>query len=365
MKNLIKRYLRRALPCYKTASIYQHSDVKITNLYKATTFVMPELKDIFGHKHPLFGTHTCQTSDAYIAEINNGRCIIGNEEVFTSKNECLVEITSQKKNPKAGEIISKFIVKRVKGSVVNLSLSGLEDNYYHYNIEWLARLYLLKKSEIKPDYFIVPSNTTFQQEYLNILGIEKIKILKLKKGTLIEADNMIVPSLINNWEIKYCRDQKYHFKKWLPSWTRNIHKSLITLPTVSGVTKKIFLSRKFASCRKITNESELINLASKAGFKCYFMEELTVLEQINLFKDASHIISIHGAGLVNMVHCTQKVRVLELYSQHYHDPGMRMLAVLWVINMIILLEKLIIQRTFLLNKKMFTSIPRNLMKLYV
>ena len=49
-------------------------------------------------------------------------------------------------------------------------------------------------------------------------------------------------------------------------------------------------------------------------------------EQISLFNNAKIIVSPHGAGLANLSYCKKNTKVLELYSQFYHDPGFRIHA---------------------------------------
>ena len=53
---------------------------------------------------------------------------------------------------------------------------------------------------------------------------------------------------------------------------------------------------------------------------------MTVKEQISLFKNAKIIVSVHGAGLVNMCYCAVPAIVFEIYTENYHDPGLRLLA---------------------------------------
>ena len=41
---------------------------------------------------------------------------------------------------------------------------------------------------------------------------------------------------------------------------------------------------------------------------------MTFLDQINLFKNASHIIGLHGAGFSNCIFCKPETLILELQS---------------------------------------------------
>jgi capsular polysaccharide biosynthesis protein len=88
----------------------------------------------------------------------------------------------------------------------------------------------------------------------------------------------------------------------------------------------IFISRSKAQYRKIENENDVVEIFKKYNFQVYFLEELSLLEQINLFKNAKIIAGLHGAGFTNMIFSEENTVIFELYSHYYHDAGMRLHA---------------------------------------
>lgn len=327
VKKSIKKIASQFLPTIKGTSIFDRKDVKIRLIYEADTFEMPLLKDVFGNTHTLFKPYSCKIPASYVAIITNGRCQIGREEVFSSTNECFVEITAQKQNPTVGRFAPKN-AKKIKGVIANLSLSGVENNYYHFCVEWMARLYLLRKSMIDIDYYIVPQKQSFQKQYLDILQIDKRKIITIEEGCYIEADRLVVPSPINNWEpIKY-RGYKSYLKQWLPKWLSEVYKYFEIIGDDDRFTnnKNIYISRSLASYRKLENEEETINILKKFGFSVYCSESITVEQQIGLFRNAKFIASVHGAGLVNISYCQSPAIILEIYPEYYHDSSFRLQA---------------------------------------
>ncbi len=329
IKNKIKKKWRRVLYDKITigTSIFKHRDVKIIKAYSKASFEAPLFDDIFGKKHNLFSPYTCEIPESFVALISKGRCIVGHEEVYSTVNECFVEITSQKSNPSIGRYVPRKY-KKISGVVANLALSGVENNYYHFCVEWLARLHLINKLKIHVDFFIVPQSQSFHSQYLDLLQIENNKRLLVNDGCLVEADCLVVPSFINNWLPVRYRGYDFYLKQWLPKWLPQIYAPFKSAPTgkVISDTSRLYISRKESYYRKLLNENEVIEILQRKGFKVFCLESLSVLEQIGLFKNAKFIVSMHGAGLVNMCHCDNSAVIFEIYTQYYHDSSFRLLA---------------------------------------
>ncbi|MCG8442173.1 MAG: glycosyltransferase family 61 protein, partial [Caulobacterales bacterium] len=63
----------------------------------------------------------------------------------------------------------------------------------------------------------------------------------------------------------------------------------------------VYVSRDKAS-RKIANEEEVMAALTGEGFKKFFLEDLTVAEQIRAFAGADIVVAPHGAGNTNIIH---------------------------------------------------------------
>ena len=74
----------------------------------------------------------------------------------------------------------------------------------------------------------------------------------------------------------------------------------------------IFVSRGSASQRSCINEAEIYAILQPLGFQWHSMDNLPVIEQLNLFRRASCIVSPHGAALSNLIACFPKTALLEL-----------------------------------------------------
>ncbi len=78
---------------------------------------------------------------------------------------------------------------------------------------------------------------------------------------------------------------------------------------------KVFLKRAQRASRHIENEDEVENIAQKYGFAIIDNEQMSVIEQIKLYRNITHLIAIHGAGITNIIfRYPQRLSLLELHT---------------------------------------------------
>ena len=305
-------------------SIHDSSDIKTLQIYPDHNFYMPPLNDIEDNQH--VASYEAAVPTANVFTINNGIFIPGREEIYTSDLKVLKEISVQKKNPKKGTSKKPLLkYKKLNGRVLCLSLSGVERNYYHFNVEYLARWHLFELSKLDYDYVDFDEKNKFQKQFIDLLDIPKEKLISpMLRECAIKADALIVPSLINNWKYFKMPGGKFHYmKQYLPNWFNKVHQNFRNR---SEAPNRIYISRSKADRRKVTNEKEVINLIKKYGFTVFDMEDLNVNNQINLFNNAKIVIAPHGAGLANIVYCSNSFQLLEIFPQNYFDSSFRILA---------------------------------------
>jgi capsular polysaccharide biosynthesis protein len=80
----------------------------------------------------------------------------------------------------------------------------------------------------------------------------------------------------------------------------------------SNVPKKIYVSRKLAVKRHLANEEDFLWLLKEHKFRKVYLEQMSVREQVELFRSASHVIAAHGAGLTNVLFSPADVKILEI-----------------------------------------------------
>jgi len=74
----------------------------------------------------------------------------------------------------------------------------------------------------------------------------------------------------------------------------------------------VYVSRRKAKRRNITNETEVEEYLQTKGFTSICFEDYSVFEQIAIMRQAKVFISLHGAGLTNTIFMSPNTTVLEL-----------------------------------------------------
>ena len=85
-------------------------------------------------------------------------------------------------------------------------------------------------------------------------------------------------------------------------------------------SKKIFISRKDAYRRALDDSDVLESFFSSKGFEVICLEGMPILDQIKYFNSATHIASLSGSSLTNIIFSNTKVQVLEILSHEDFDP---------------------------------------------
>lgn len=82
---------------------------------------------------------------------------------------------------------------------------------------------------------------------------------------------------------------------------------------------RIFISRRKVGIRTLANENETQSVLEDFGYQHVVMEDLTFPEQVSLMQKVRYLVSVHGAGLTNMMFMPEGSSVLELRRKR--NPG--------------------------------------------
>jgi capsular polysaccharide biosynthesis protein len=259
----------------------------------------------------------------FIVTLRNGRVCSYNESntaILTEKNLLVEELSFQwdgKKDMIAEASRNKvfklkgFTKPRKFDGVVFSLLSGgsAKSYYYHWMIDSISRLGLLKQSGQfdKVDYFLVPNyGAKYQKETLALLGIPEHKIIDEEFIHHIQADYLIVTSYTQ---------VRFHHPKWACDF---LHDSFTVRKEGNKRDKLIYIPRGDAAInRSVLNEGELIALLKEYGFETRVLSEMTIPDQAEYFNSAKLILGAHGSGLTNIVFCEPRTIVVELFPDKY------------------------------------------------
>jgi capsular polysaccharide biosynthesis protein len=198
-------------------------------------------------------------------------------------------------------------VEDVAGSMAVLATRGGSINYYHFVVDVLPRLAVLEAClpDTKPDAFYLPSATRYQQELVELIGLDSATIVETGKHRAVRAEHLLVPSLPNPNELA---------PGWLVSWLRD------RLPAVATDDKprRIYVTRgDRPHTRRLDTEPGVWPGLEGHGFTRVDPGTMSVRDQIDLFAAADVIVGVHGAALTNLLFAKPGVRVLELFAPAY------------------------------------------------
>ena len=113
-----------------------------------------------------------------------------------------------------------------------------------------------------------------------------------------------------------------------PRWVGEfLRKCFVPEDLGSPGKKRIYVSRRHARGRKIVNEPDIVPALVRHGYEIVCTERMTFSEQVALFASAGEVISMHGAGMSNIVFAPPGAKILELGSPLHNNLSFRTLAV--------------------------------------
>ncbi|NER35629.1 MAG: DUF563 domain-containing protein [Oscillatoria sp. SIO1A7] len=273
----------------------------------------------------VFSGFIAKSPAAFVAAIPEGRAWGDRAAalVVTRDNRLLADISNG-----GGKVAVVFSLKQlppvyaIDGTVAFFSVQA-GNYYYHWMLDVLPRLHLLRLSEIPTaaiDFFVFNDVAkSFQQETLNILGIPQEKIVSSQRLPHIQARRLVttsIPTNIPKWSGEFMEGPP----KWVCQFLRSEFLPLIQTKInteKSGQLERIYINRQQASHRRVINETEAIALLEQFGFVSVSLESLSVLEQVELLANARFVVAPHGGGLTNLVFCQPGTKVIEIFSHRY------------------------------------------------
>lgn len=82
--------------------------------------------------------------------------------------------------------------------------------------------------------------------------------------------------------------------------------------SVAGAhVRRLYVSRKGLH-RGVRNEEDLTAFLATLGFLCVDPAEMTLLEQIKLFRNAECVVGVLGAGMTNIMFCSKGTKIINL-----------------------------------------------------
>lgn len=192
------------------------------------------------------------------------------------------------------------------------ALLGGGANHFHFTLEGLPRIFSLRAAGLTHLPIVVSENLhDTQLEMLARLGYDRTKLIMLSEFGSAKFTRLYVPTLLSRGYALTSTGINF-LREFLPQIPRRL-----------DLPKRIYISRNKFGRRKIVNEDELMPLLRTHGFETFYPEQMTFPEQVQLFNNASVILSLEGSAMANLAFAEPGTRVglinpVGLYVPHYY-----------------------------------------------
>jgi capsular polysaccharide biosynthesis protein len=183
------------------------------------------------------------------------------------------------------------------------------NNYYHWICETLLRLWMVK-DKIDQMILLLPSESKISRFVYETLEPFKFKsIFHIPNETGVLVRTLCMPQLKPSMA-SYNHRALFFLKKLYIDYTTHVkHLEL-------NFGERIYLSRAKSSRRKIVNEIDVENTLKVHDFNIIYNEDYSFYQQVALYSNAKYLVSIHGAGLTNILFMPTSSKVLEFHKRN-------------------------------------------------
>jgi hypothetical protein len=203
----------------------------------------------------------------------------------------------------------RLSLHKLKGTVISLCSDHSSNNYGHFLLDCLTRIRLLQGASISlddADHIIIPKPPGPNAISLcEKAGIPLAKCIWSDKDTLFYSNHLIATTFPG---------LRRSYPKWAASYLNGLNDFSRQLPF-----RKIYIPRKSLT-RNIINDASLQKIALHYGYEIYDPALASDQSSYEMFAQATHVVSAHGAALTDLAFCTAGAKILELIPSDHIYP---------------------------------------------
>ncbi len=217
-----------------------------------------------------------------------------------------------------GIAIRPAVVRHLPGTYVSV-LAGGEADYRHALLDGLARI-----SAVPGNYLaaatglLVPAGSPSLPGVLDLFDLlPSLAVREVGRDETLRVETLVLP-------LSVCGDAAYHpcVAEFFGRLSGNVPPAPVRLP------RRFYIDSRRVVSRPLRNEAELVAALAPLGFVAVRLEELSLADQVRLFRQAEAIVAPHGSALTNLGFCRPGCLVVELMMDAYVDWSFRNLAAL-------------------------------------
>jgi len=176
------------------------------------------------------------------------------------------------------------------------------EGFAHWVLDVLPRFYSLGRLPADDMRILVakPLNS-WQRESLELLGIDASRIEVL-------GPNYVAPEIL--YFPSFVGDPGNEHRDGM-QWLRD---KLLGNFASARKDRRLYISRRLAARRRILNEAELYPILHDHGFEIVEAERMSFRDQVELLSQTEAVVSLHGAGLSNILFAARGCKVLEIFD---------------------------------------------------
>ena len=189
-------------------------------------------------------------------------------------------------------------------------------NYYHFLVNQLP--FIVTASRLHPEISLIVLNDTkkFMLEYLQLFDINS-NVTSLRDKS-IRLSRCIASSM-------YLPKSKFAGHQPLIQIAGKVKEATaVNSVKFKSRSEKVYIERKSSSngslLRKVYPNDDFHAWLINNNFSIVYLEDLSVEEQIHIFKTSRVIAAVHGAALTNIIFCDASTAVIEI---HHKDSQLK------------------------------------------
>lgn len=219
-----------------------------------------------------------------------------------------VRSTLQYLDDETGEALIKARGPReeISGKAFSL-ITNAAANYGHFVHDVLSRIHYDEVGAIEPGIhkILAPRCRFPMQRALLEIAFDGYEILEMAPGKVYSVEELV-------WPANFCSSARFN-PAGVATLAERLRSALETYR--DGSSRKVCVSRrdgKGGGGREFVNMDAFEALAEEHGYEVVEVSKLSVEDQFALWANATHILGVHGAGLMNMIMMPKGSRFTEI-----------------------------------------------------